>query len=170
MAFADALGRQADGARPSLVPAFDVYGGYKTYDFGVDGFVAGVALDLPVFDRKAGAARQYAAQQRIAENELKIALAGARAEIKSLVDQIEDVQPTLGIYSQRCAEIASLTDTLLVAYREGSLSLNAFLNAIQIETSALENYYDLLTAYYENVRRLEALTGASIGTFADSGE
>ncbi|MBD3334402.1 MAG: hypothetical protein GF355_02705, partial [Candidatus Eisenbacteria bacterium] len=67
-----ALRKQADAARPSLVPGIDIYGGYKRIESEFDGFVAGIALDLPVFDRKAGAARIHEARRRIAENELAV--------------------------------------------------------------------------------------------------
>lgn len=167
---AAALGKHADAVRPSLVPGMELYGGYKRFDPGFDGWVAGLAVDLPLFDRKGGPARQFEAEQRIAEAEIAVDISGVKAEIVALLEMIEDTGPALAVYAERCAEIAPLADVLLVAYREGSITLDAFLNSLQIEAAALENYYGELHAYYQNVLRLEALTGVPVIDLTDPGE
>jgi hypothetical protein len=148
----------------------DLYGGYKRFDPGFDGFVAGLALDLPLFDRKGGPARQLEAEQRIVAAETTVALAGVEAEITFLVEMIADTGPALAVYAERCAEIAPLADVLLGAYREGSITLDSFLNSLQIAAAALESYYTELHAYYQNILRLEALTGVPVVDLTDSGE
>jgi cobalt-zinc-cadmium efflux system outer membrane protein len=164
-ALAQALTKQADAARPSLIPGVDIYGGYKRIESEGGGFVAGIALDLPVFDRKAGAARLYEAKRQIVEDELAIFLARTTKEVESLVYLIEDAQQSLAAFAEHLDSEPPLTDTLLFSYQEGSLTLDAFLNAIQIESAALENYYEELSNYYRNIFRLEAITGVSIVQF-----
>jgi hypothetical protein len=161
-----ALGKLAEAARPSLVPGVDIYGGYKRFEPSLDGFAAGIALDLPLFDRKAGAARQLEAQRKIVENQRAIDLARAREEIASLVTAIQEVQPSLAEFSRSFDQQLPLADALLLSYQEGSLTLDAFLHAIQIGSSALESYSDELATYYENLFRLEAMTGGSLVRFA----
>jgi len=163
---AQALSLQAAAARPGIIPGFNIYGGYKRFD-GIDsGYVAGVALDLPLFDRSAGAARKLDAERVIVQNELTIKLARSREETDLLVDVIGAAQAPLAEFAGRLETSQPLADTLLLSYREGSLSLDALLGAIQIETAALENYYEELVGYYRNIFRLEAITGASIVHFA----
>ena len=157
--------KQADAARPSLIPGVDIYGGYKWNESEFGGFVAGIALDLPIFDRKAGAARLYEARGRIVEDESAIFLTRTAKEVESLVYLIEDAQQPLGAFAEHLDRDPPLTDTLLFSYQEGSLTLDAFLNAIQIESAALENYYEALSNYYRNIFRLEAMTGVSIVQF-----
>jgi hypothetical protein len=160
-----ALTKRADAARPSLIPGIGIYGGYKRIEPEFGGFVAGIALDLPVFDRKAGAARLYEARRRIVEDELAIFMARTTKEVESLVYLIEDAQQSLAAFAEHLDRDPPLTDTLLFSYEEGALTLDAFLNAIQIESAALESFYDELTTYYRNVFRLEAITGVSIVQF-----
>jgi hypothetical protein len=162
---AQALGSQAKAARPNLVPGIDIYGGYKRFDSDLDGFVAGVALDLPLFDGNAGASKRLEAERLIVENELAITLARTQEEIVSLVTAINEAQPSLTEFAQRLDQGPPLADTLLFSYQEGSLTLDAFLGAIQIESAAVENYFTELAGYYLNIFRLEAITGTSIARF-----
>ena len=169
LSLAESLRRQSEAAGPSLVPGLDIYGGYKRIESDVDGldvFVAGIAVDLPFFDRNAGASTELEAERLIVEHELALSLARSSEEIESLVALIQDAQPSLGQFSSRMQDLAPLADTLLFSYREGSLTLDALLGALQIEASALQNYYDEITTYYLNLFRLEALTGATIVQFA----
>jgi hypothetical protein len=163
---AQALGQLSAAAGPRLVPAVDIYGGYRQVEPSLDGFAAGIAIDLPLFQHNSGRARRLEAERLIVENEQMLDLVRARGDIESLVDLIEAVQPPLGNFTNRLEDRPPLADTLLFSYREGSLTLGALLGAIQIESAALENYYVEMTAYYLNVFRLEAITGASIVQFA----
>lgn len=163
---AESLQAWSKATGPSLVPGVDLYAGFKRFGEAFDGFVAGVALDLPVFDRNAGRSRELAAERVIVENELALSLARSREEIATLVTLIEESQPSLDQFSRRMESPTPLADSLMLSYREGSLTLDALLGAIQIESAALQNYYDELAAYYLNLFRLEAITGASIVHFA----
>jgi hypothetical protein len=163
---AQALGRHAEAARPSLVPGIDLYGGYKNFNSVLDGFVAGIALDLPLFDGNSGASKRFEAQRLIVENELAITLARSREEIASLVAAVREAQPSLAEFAERLDQGPPLADTLLFSYQEGSITLDALLGAIQIESAAVENYFAELAGYYLNIFRLEAITGASIVHFA----
>jgi len=161
-----ALGKQAEAAQPSFVPGFDLYVGYKHIEPVLDGWVAGAAVSLPLFDRKAGASRRLEAEQRIAESQLELYRARTAEEIAALVHLIKDAGQVL-------SSVASLDDdtpvisSLLYSYQEGRYSLEAFLNAVQIEVTGSRSYYDQLYTYYENIFRLEAFTGAGIVSFAD---
>jgi outer membrane protein TolC len=161
-----ALGKQAEAAKPSFVPGFDLYVGYKHIEPVLDGWVAGAALSLPLFDRKAGAARRLEADQRIAENKLKLYRSRSSDEIASLVHLIEDAGQALSSVAFRPDDGTSVLSSLFFSYQEGRYTLEAFLNAIQIEVTGSRGYYDQLYTYYENIFRLEAFTGAEIVSFS----
>ncbi len=165
VAFAQALRAQADAARPGLLPGFDIYGGYKRFEPDLDGFVAGIALDLPVFDRGAGDAGRFEAERRIVESELAIDRARREGEVAALVASLREVQPPLEAFAVRVDQ-ESLAETLLLAYREGAITLDELLGAVQIEAAALEAHHEDLATYYLNIFRLEALTGAELVHFA----
>jgi len=126
-------------------------------------------LTLPLFDRKAGAAKRLEADQRIVKNKLDLYRARSFNEINSLVFLIEDAGQSLSTVAFRSDDAASIINGLFVSYQEGRHTLEAFLNAIQIEVTGSRSYYDQLYTYYENIFRLEALTGAEIVSFSDEG-
>jgi hypothetical protein len=160
-----ALHKQAEAAKPSLIPGIDLYVGYKRIEPELDGFVGGVALSIPIFDRNAGAARELEAEQRIVENQLNIYRTRSAEEITSLVSLIEDARKILSVIAARLEDDIPMIDNLFYSYQEGHYTLDTFLNAIQIEVTGTRDYYDQLHYYYSNIFRLEAITGAEIVSF-----
>jgi outer membrane protein TolC len=161
-----ALGKQAEAAKPSFMPGFELYVGYKHIEPVLDGWVAGAALSLPLFDRKAGAARRLEADRRIAKNKLELYRVRSSDEIASLVHLIEDAGQALSSIAFRPDDGTTVISSLFFSYQEGRYTLEAFLNAIQIEVTGSRGYYDQLYTYYENIFRLEAFTGAEIVSFS----
>ncbi len=164
-ALAHALRAQADAARPGLLPGIDVYGGYKRFEPDVDGFVAGVAVDLPLFDRGTGEAGRLEAERLIVENRLAVDRSRREGEVAALVASLRDIQPLLAEFAARFDQ-DSLADALLISYREGAITLDDLLGAIQIEAAAVEAHHADLATYFLNIFRLEALTGAKLVHFA----
>lgn len=160
-----ALGKQAAAARPSLIPGLDVYAGYRRFDPQLEGYVAGIAMSLPIFDRNAAAARIHRAEERIVENELARLRARTAGEIEALVHLIGDAEHGLSTLHVQLKNDPPMMSKLLYSYQDGRLTLDAFLNAIQIEVAGMSDYYDQLNGYYRNIFRLEAITGAQIVSF-----
>lgn len=159
VALVASLGGLAAAARPGLLPGLDLYGGYKSFAGDEEGFVAGVAVDLPLFGKGKGeAARLQAERQSVAAG-----LAADRlrrdGEFTALVGAVQAAEPALADFAARTGPVA-LADVLLVSYREGAISLDDVLGAVQVETAALAAHHDELAAYYGNLFRLEALTGS----------
>jgi hypothetical protein len=162
---AQALEDQASAVRPGLVPGLSVYGGLKRFEPDLDGFVAGVAIDLPLFDRSTGEAERLRAERRIVENELGVERARREGEVAALVASLRDAQALLAEFAADLAQ-DSLAGALLLSYREGAITLDDLLGAIQIEIAALEAHHADLVAYYRDIFRLEALTGLRLVDFA----
>lgn len=165
LAMASALDRQAEAVRPGLIPGFDLYGGYKSFAGDGSGIVAGLALDLPLFDRGTGAADRLQAERRLVDSDRQAGLARRRAETGALAASVMEAQPLLDEFREAVVGV-SLTGALLLSYREGAITLDELLGAIQIESSALSDYFEGLADYYRDIFRLEALTGAEIVHFA----
>ena len=162
---ARALEVQADAARPGLVPGLEVYGGYKRFEPDLHGFVAGVALDLPLFDLGKGEAERLRAERLIVESALTADRARREGEIAALVKSLSESQSLLAEFAADFDQ-SSLADALSISYREGAITLDELLGAIQIEAAAMEAHYADLATYYQNIFRLEALTGAKLVNFA----
>ena len=122
-------------------------------------------MSLPIFDRNAGRARIHRAEERIAEHELTLLRARTSVEIEALVHLIEDARNTLSTIDLQLESDPPMMSKLLYAYQDGQLTLDAFLNAIQIEVAGLSDYYDQLDNYYRNIFRLEAIIGMTIVSF-----
>jgi hypothetical protein len=165
VALAQALEAQADAARPGLVPGLDVYGGYKRFDPDLDGFVAGIAVDLPLFNPGRGEADRLRAERLVVENVLAVDRTRRAGEITALVAALRSAQPLLAAFAADFGA-NSTADALLTSYREGAISMDEFLGAIQIEAAAMEAHYADLATYYTHIFRLEALTGAKLVNFA----
>lgn len=166
MILGEALRKQAEAAQPSLLPGINLYAGYKQIEPERDGWVAGLGLSLPIFDRNAGASRESEAEAQIVKNELLLYRTRSAGEIAALIQMIEETQPMLATIAGRIENTPPILGNLLYAYREGQVSLDEFLNAIQIEMTGYQDYYDQLAAYYINTFRLEAITGTTIVSFA----
>ncbi len=162
----DALLKQADAAKPSLLPGIDLFAGYKRIEPESDGWVAGAMLSLPVFDRKGGASREREAEALIAGSELLFYRNHAAREIDALVQLVKEAEQTLGTIADHMETKPPVMANLLYSYQEGQITLDTFLNAIQIEVTGYTDYYDLLSTYYSNIFRLEAITGSEIVSFA----
>jgi hypothetical protein len=85
-----------------------------------------------------------------------------KEEIGSLTFLIENAQPTLLDMSSRFDSDPPLAESLFYSYREGSISMDTFLNGIQILASSMEAYYRDLEEYYMNILRLESITGTEL--------
>jgi hypothetical protein len=162
---ARALEAQADAARPGLVPGLEVYGGYKRFEPDLDGFVAGVALDLPLFGPGRGEAERLRAERLIVASALTTDRARREGEIAALVRSLGESQSLLAGFAADFGQ-GSLADALSISYREGAITLDELLGAIQIEAAAIEAHHADLATYYQNIFRLEALTGARLVNFA----
>ncbi|MGD9548986.1 MAG: TolC family protein [Candidatus Krumholzibacteriia bacterium] len=162
---ARALEVQADAARPRLVPGLEVYGGYKRLEPDLDGFVAGVALDLPLSGQGRGEAARLRAERLIVESALTADRARREGEIAALVASLSESQSLLAEFAADFDQ-NSLADALSISYREGAITLDELLGAIQIEAAAMDAHYADLATYYDNIFRLEALTGAKLVNFA----
>lgn len=160
-----ALAEQASAARASFIPSFNLYGGYKKIEPEYDGYVAGVSLSLPLFNRNGAEARKYEAESNIAANEVSLYQNQAAGRVKALTQSITESQSMLAAVADHFEEDLEALNNLLFSYEEGWLTLSELLNAVQIETAGLEDYYDQLIRYYRNLLELEALTGASLVQF-----
>lgn len=162
---ARALGFQAEAARPGSIPGFEVFSGYKRSGPDLDGFVAGVAVDLPLFAAGRGEADRLQAERMAVENALTADRMRRQGQIAALAASLRAAQPLLAGFDAEFAQDPP-ADALLASYREGAITLDELLGAVQVEAAAIEAHHADLATYYENVFRLEALTGARLVDFA----
>jgi cobalt-zinc-cadmium efflux system outer membrane protein len=108
------------------------------------GFVAGISLPLPLWDRRGGAveAANADARRRVAEAEAvrrRVAheVAGALDGLRAIEEQLAVLAPQLGAESQRALRAAQ------VAYAEGEISLVEWLDAVRAYQEAESTFASL---------------------------
>jgi cobalt-zinc-cadmium efflux system outer membrane protein len=142
-------------------------GGYKGERLAtgesLNGFVAGVSLPLPLWDRRGGAitAARGTAGQRAAQLEgLRRQIIGeiqvAHASHQALAQQLSDLRGQLGdeaLKARRAAE---------AAYAEGEISLLEWLDSVRAYQEAEAAYATLWSEYMTRRATLERLTGLTL--------
>lgn len=164
-AMRSALSKQASASRASFIPSISLYGGYKSIAPDNDGYVAGLSIGVPIFNLNGAEARRYEAESRIAHYEAILQRSRLKGKAEALALSIAESQNMLSRVADHFEEDLEALNSLLYSYEEGWLTLNELLNAIQIETGGLEDYYGQLIRYYENLFELEALTGETLVNF-----
>ena len=96
------------------------------------------------------------------ENQQALLHSRAMSEIESLVHSIEDAQLALSTNPVVIDNNSVMMSTLLYSYQDGYITLDTFLNAIQIDVNGFKDYYDQLNIYYRNIFHLEMITGTEI--------
>lgn len=156
---------QAGAARGRFIPRIGLYGGYKEIEPDETGYVFGVRLAIPLFNRNGAQARQHEIRAELAAREAESFRIQKTARVEGLVMSIEASQSSLSSIGE-LPERPDVTSALLQSYEEGWISLHELLNAIQVTVSGLTDYHEQLAALYADVFELEAITGTSVLEFS----
>ncbi|MCC5832291.1 MAG: TolC family protein [Chlamydiales bacterium] len=146
------------------VPDVNLIGGYRRYhDFPAGGWVVGIEIPLPLFNRNQGAIMsancglsqaQYGLQEMTQMLQEKIATTFRR--VAAAYEEIEE----MSIYVLKEAE-----ETLCLmqaGYEKGKFNYNDLLDAQKTVYDFQEQYIDLLSEYHLNRAELARLSGIKI--------
>ncbi len=161
------LSKLSSSEKGKFIPSLNLYGGYKKIEPDLDGYVAGVSIEFPIFNRNGAAAKQLELESRVIKSENALYFNEVETRIGNLVKTIRESQHSLGTVADHFEEDLEALNSLVYSYEEGWMTLNEFLNAIQIEVTGLKDYYSHLINYYEKIFQLEAITGTKLVTFED---
>lgn len=149
------------------IPTPVLIGGYKREQPEVGGsrhgFVAGVSLPLPLWDRRGGAIAAVRAESARHDAQLELARRHAVREVRdlyashqALAGQLAELQEQLGDEA-RMAQRAAAT-----AYAEGEISQLEWLDAVRAYQEAETSYVALWAEYIARRAALERATGAPL--------
>lgn len=159
---------EVDLARRERVPTPALTAGFKNERVGVDeqsssGFVAGLSIPLPIWDRRAGAVEAAAAESRRRTAEAEVARRQTVREVteayvtqQALAEQLEVLRASLG------EQAAPALRSAEVSYSEGEMSLVAWLDAVRAYQEAELTYTGLLADYMTSRAALERAVGVSL--------
>ncbi len=164
---AEAGAAEARLARAERIPTPTLSGGFKHERLAtggsLSGFVAGVSLPLPLWDRRGGAIE--AARAEAARREAEVAglqrqtareVRAAFAAHQGLAAQLELLDAQLGADARRAHRAAE------AAYAEGEIGLLEWLDAVRAYQEAETTYATLWAEYITRRAALERATGASL--------
>ena len=154
-------------ASAERVPVPVLSGGYKHERLGtgasLDGFAAGIAISLPLWDRRGGAvdaaraeaARRDAEVDILRRQTIRDAL-GALEGHRALADQLALLRAQLGGDAAKALQAAE------AAYAEGEIGLLEWLDSVRAYHEAETAYTMLQAEYIARRAALERVTGATL--------
>jgi cobalt-zinc-cadmium efflux system outer membrane protein len=164
---AEAGAAEARLARAERIPTPTLNGGFKHERLAtgesLSGFVAGVSLPLPLWDRRGGAIEAASAEAARREAEVAGLQRQTAREVRTafeahqgLAAQLELLDAQLGEDARRAHRAAE------AAYAEGEIGLLEWLDAVRAYQEAETTYATLWAEYITRRAALERATGASL--------
>jgi cobalt-zinc-cadmium efflux system outer membrane protein len=162
---------QADeqAVRHSRIPAPAATAGYKSQRDGLAGVFLGVALPLPLFDRRGAAAAEAAAATASAEAHLALARRLVDNDLRLTVEAYQAARERFRLFtSELLTDLEGLLRIARMAYAEGEMSLVELLDAVDAfrtaRVTAVNAHRDLWVTYFDVER---AAGGAPAGPRGD---
>jgi len=148
------------------LPDLVIEGGYKQVAPSFRGYVIGLSLPLPLMNRNNARIEQQKISQNRLQHETDLYRQTLNAEIRNLGNTIQTNAELLSLHPG-VQHFEDRLEDLLIAYREGSISLPDALSAIDIYKSGARSFGDQLTTYYAAIFRLEAISGKTLIQFTE---
>ncbi|KAA3614133.1 MAG: TolC family protein [Calditrichaeota bacterium] len=147
-----------------ILPSITLHGGYKKIDPGWKGYTFGLSIPLPLLNWNGPQIEKQKIVHHMQMTENALYSQKIRSQIVNLVETVKRQAELLQEYGNEQSN-NTLVEDILAAYKEGTMSLAEFLNAIQIYREGSKQYTEQLTEYYQAVFELEALYGQQLVTF-----
>lgn len=158
---------EAISVRRDIVPTPTLSAGFKNEQTATDermsGFVAGISLPLPLWDRRGGAvdaaraeARRLEAEREALRRQIRRAVVITVDAVRSADRQQADLRAQLGAEADAALQAAEL------AYVEGEITLLEWLDAVRAYQEAESAYANVLAESYNQRAALERLLGVPL--------
>lgn len=151
-AFASAVA-SASAVRRQRIPDLTATGGYKTQSDGLDGLTFGLSVDLPLWNRRAGAVDAAEARVAAAESRLVLTRRGVRNDVRRASEKHRSTVRRARFLKAERDDGPDLLEIAATAYGEGGMELLELLDAAEahldaaLATSRLRA--DLWISYYD---------------------
>lgn len=160
---------QSSAGRRGWVPALELTGGIKTGEVGGEtriGYVAGIGLSLPVFDRGQAERERADAELRAAEAERRLLLRDVKLAVRvahgALVRRIAQVER---FEKEQLPRLDELVRRAEVSYGEGERSIFELLDAYRTAKELRLRHVELLRGAKQSALELQR----AVGTRPDAG-
>lgn len=140
-------------AKKEAIPSFDLEAGYKKRTGGFNGFIFGVSIPLPLFNRNQGGIARAQAELTQEKVVFEALQKNAAYEVNLLFERITSLQARIADLAQQVEKSKELTKIAGIAYEEGETGLLELLDAARSEKElVMENntlVYDYWAARFE---------------------
>lgn len=161
-ALIEASGSFLSLSRRESVPQVAIEAGYKRRTGGFEGFVFGLSVPLPLFDRNQG--KIALAETELEQEKLNYELLKKKAEheVNLLYENIRSLQARILDITEQLDRVKELTKISLIAYEEGESDLMGFLDAVRTEKELLMEYNTMVYEYWASLFEMEKAAGTKL--------
>ena len=150
----------ASVARWGRLPGPAISGGYKRQSDGFDGAFLGLALPLPLWNRRGGDVAASAARVEAAESRERLARARVTNDVRTTAENYASLERRAELIgNQLLSDVDDLLDVALLSYAEGELSLLELMDAAQAFSEAGMMRTQLSAAHWIAYYDLERAVG-----------
>jgi cobalt-zinc-cadmium efflux system outer membrane protein len=157
----DALELQHKVEKRDRLPALDVNFGYKNQSDGVEGFVIGGSIKLPIFNQNRGNVTITQAETRSRQTELTLKQQAVRNQVSTAYERVELVLEQW-TSMQEDAMDQSMLEAARAAYQQGRYSLVELLDATQAYVDGQTMIYETIADYNQALFELNVQSAGQI--------
>ncbi|MBI5585276.1 MAG: TolC family protein [Deltaproteobacteria bacterium] len=157
-----ASGSSLAAARKMWIPPIDLEAGYKKRTGGFEGWVAGISIPLPLFDRNQAGVSRAQAELEQSKVSLEALQKSVRQEVPLLVEQITSQQARIEDLNRQRETARELTKIAGLAYEEGETGLLELLEAVRTEKEFVLEYNQALYEHWSSILELEKVSGTKL--------
>lgn len=149
-------------SKRGALPPVGLEAGYKKRTGGFNGFIFGVSIPLPLFNRNKGAIAR--GQAELDQEKIKLAVLKKTAtyEANFLLERIASLQARIADLSGQLETSRELTNIAGVSYEEGETGLLDLLDAVRSEKELATEYNSLIYEYWTSLFELERVSGTKL--------
>lgn len=141
---ADAAALERRAASRWWIPSADLTAGEKSFgDASLDGAVLGVAIGIPLFDRRQSASLEATADERATRARHELLLARAAGDVRARAAEATELRESAVAFRESAASSSEeLVEIASVAYRAGEVGilelLDAYRSAVDADTDLID--------------------------------
>ncbi len=158
----DAMSASLSLSKREATPSLAVEAGYKRWMGGFDGFVFGLTIPLPLFDRNQGKIAAAQAEKEKQSLNYELMKRYASSEIAILMEKTSHLQARISDILAQLEKTREVTKISSIAYEEGEISLIEVLDAVRSEKELSMEYNNAVYEYWASVFEMERATSTRI--------
>jgi cobalt-zinc-cadmium efflux system outer membrane protein len=148
--------------KKETVMPIEIEAGYRKQAGGVNGFVLGVSIPLPLFSRNQDGIASAAAELKSEKIRKELLKKHVLNEIELLLDRKTSLSALIADTSKQVKNAREITSIVYLLFEEGETNLVEMLDAVRSETELSIEYNNLVYEYMATIFEIERTAGVSL--------